>query len=206
MEKFISSASVWGDSLDALLMLSVGDILEEIAEKWGCHYLKTAFVRPSSSGCGGIGRKILLISGDDDVQYRVSGILADERINPLLLIDGHVLLERARAEDFLSHVSAAHSAVSRRHATIRGSMIVLAGQWPRLSVNWLRQNGIYPVLLPQKAVRLIFRLHGIDLDGDAAWEEFNRFTSDRQRQIGRNLIRFVAPEIGRFAEYCARHP
>ena len=194
--KIVASVANPGSALGEAIGSSMEDalkkLLNEIADKYGYHYL-TSGVRKTKSGKR---PKKLLMSDKSGNEYDIDGVLANQSMKPLIIFESKYIRYKKHNRDKGSWICHAHSAIRRRYHSIRSSIAILAGNWSGPSQAMIRSNNINLFLIPFNHICEVLSELGIDFDWEEkdrdkairAWGNFNKLNSEQKKSIGIKMI------------------
>ena len=158
--KVANPGSALGEAIGASMENSFRNILAEIADSHGCHYL-TSGVRETKAGNKA---KKLLLFDIYGTEYDLDGVIANEAMQPLILIESKYIRYKKHNRDKGSWVCHAHAAVRRRYRSVRSCVAILAGSWSKTSVAMMRSHDINIFLIPFDYICQLLAEVGVDLN------------------------------------------
>ncbi len=173
--------------------------LLEIADLYGCYYL-TSGVRKTKSGAK---VKKLLMSDSYGNEYDIDGVLANEKMQPLILFESKYIRYKKHNRDKGSWICTAHSAVRRYYHSIRSSIAILAGSWSISSQALMRSNDINLFIIPFDFICELLIDVGIDFNWKEkeqnkardAWYKYNELSEEQTNVIGRKMIASIEDKL-----------
>ncbi|HZP81451.1 MAG TPA: hypothetical protein VFB21_07430 [Chthonomonadaceae bacterium] len=157
--------STLGEAIGALIERQVNRLLHPIAEENGCVYVSAGRPNPRT------GRPTkLLLKDEAGNEYNIDSVIANARMQPLVLIESKYIRYKKHNRDKGSWICTAHYSLRRTFPTVRKSIAVLAGSWSRSSKAMMQSFDVslFEVGFP-KIVETLAQ-HGVDF----AWEEKER--------------------------------
>ncbi len=194
--KIVASVANPGSALGEAIGSSMEDalkkLLNEIADKYGFHYL-TSGIRKTKSGKR---QKKILMSDKSGNEYNIDGVLANQSMKPLIIFESKYIRYKKHNRDKGSWICHAHSAIRRRYHSIRSSIAILAGNWSSPSQAMMRSNNINLFLISFNHICGVLSELGIDFDWEEkdrdkairAWENFNKLNNEQKKSIGIKMI------------------
>lgn len=165
--KNISSfGSAIGEAIGAEMQTALNNLLTRLASHKGYYFVSTSPIE---------GRKKLLMFDNFGNDYNIDAVLANDKMQPLILFEWKYIRYKKHNRDKASWVCSAHPAIRRRYASIRSSIAVLAGNWSSSSIAMMKSNHINIFLVPFERICEILAKYGIGFH----WEEKDRETSER---------------------------
>lgn len=191
--------SALGEAIGSSMEYAVKKLLNEIADKYGCHYL-TSGVRKTKSGKK---QKKLLMSDKSGNEYDIDGVLANQSMKPLIIFESKYIRYKRHNRSKGSWICHAHSAIRRRYHSIRSSIAILAGNWSGPSQAMMRSNNINLFLIPFDYICEVLSELGIDFDWEEkdrdkairAWGNFNKLNSEQKKSIGIKMIDLIKDNL-----------
>ena len=184
--------SALGEAIGDSMEKALGKLLEDVADRYGYYYL-TAGVRETKSGKK---PKKLLMSDNFGNEYDIDGVLANQSMQPLIILESKYIRYKKHNRDKGSWICNAHSAIRRRYHSIRSSIAILAGNWSGSSQAMMHSNDVNLFLIP--FVHICDILSGFDIDFNwgekerdkaaRAWENFNKLNDQQKESIGIGMI------------------
>jgi len=191
--------SALGEAIGSAMELALQELLEQIADKYDSYYL-TAGVRKTKAGTK---TKKLLLFDNFGNDYNIDGVLADEAMRPLILIESKYIRYKKHNRDKGSWVCHAHTAIRRRYHSIRSSIAILAGNWSQSSIAMMESHDITLFIIPFDLICNLLDKHDIDFrwgekeqeKAFTAWEKYNQLTAEEKAQIGRDMIHGIEERL-----------
>jgi hypothetical protein len=157
--------STLGEAIGALIERQVNRRLYPIAEEDGFVYVSAGRPNPRT------GRPTkLLLKDEAGNKYNIDSVIANARMQPLVLIESKYIRYKKHNRDKGSWICTTHYSLRRTFPTVRKSIAVLAGSWSRSSKAMMESFDVslFEVGFP-KIVETLAR-YGVDF----AWEEKER--------------------------------
>src|SRR6266498_820978 len=127
-DEISNAASALGEAVGGLIEVALNRNLDEIATANGCIYISAGPRNPKT----GKDTKLLLEDANG-VEYHIDGVIANKRLQPLILIESKYIRYKKHNRDKGSWICTAHSSLRRRFSSIRSSIAILAGHWSKPS-------------------------------------------------------------------------
>ena len=197
--KVANPGSALGEAIGAAMENSLRQTLAETADSNGCHYL-TSGLRKTKSGKKA---KKLLLFDIYGTEYDLDGVIANEAMQPLILIESKYIRYKKHNRDKGSWVCHAHAAVRRRYQSVRSCVAILAGSWSKTSVAMMRSHDINIFLIPFDYICQLLAKVGVDFNwGEkekdkayAAWEKYNQLTKAQQVYVGDEMAGLIKKDL-----------
>lgn len=191
--------SALGEAIGSSMERSLAKLLTQFADDYGCYYM-TSGVRKVKSGRKA---KKLLLSDNFGNEYDIDGVMANEKMQPLIIFESKYIRYKKHNRDKGSWVCHAHSAIRKRYHSIRSSIAILAGSWSNSSVAMMKSNDINIFLIPFDFISAKLREYGIDFEwgekekdkAHEAWNKYNQLSEDQQDKIGEEMITLIESKL-----------
>lgn len=190
--------STLGEAVGALIEDEVKRILRPIAEENGCVFVSAGRPKPRSAQ-----PTKLRLKDTAGNEYQIDVVIANEKLQPLVLIESKYIRYTKHNRDKGSWVCTAHYSLRRTFPSIRQSIAVLAGNWSKTSKAMMRSFDVN--LFEVGFGRIVETLaeYGVDFawgekEGDiamAAWENWQKLTNSQYQEIAGKLLRDIEPEL-----------
>jgi hypothetical protein len=192
--------STLGEAIGALIEREVNRLLLPIAQEKGCVYVTAGRPNPRT------GRSTLLKLKDAaGNEYRVDSVIANERMQPLVLIESKYIRYKKHNRDKGSWICMAHYSLRKTYPTIRKSIAVLAGNWSSSSKAMMES---YDVGLFDIGFRIIVETlaqYGVDITWEekdrnkamSAWLRWEKLSEKEYSEIARILLAGIEPYLRR---------
>jgi hypothetical protein len=197
--KIANPGSALGEAIGAAMENSIRQTVAEVADSCGCHYL-TSGIRKTK---GGNKAKKLLLFDIYGTEYDLDGVIANEAMQPLILIESKYIRYKKYNRDKGSWVCHAHAAIRRRYQSVRNCVAILAGSWSKTSVAMMRSHDINIFLIPFDYICQLLAEFGINFNwGEkekdkayAAWEKYNQMTEEQKAYVGNKMAGLIKDDL-----------
>ncbi len=190
--------STLGEAVGALVEREVNRLIRPIAEDNGCVYVSAGRQNPRT----GKATKLLLKDSSDN-EFQVDSVIANARMQPLVLIESKYIRYKKHNRDKGSWICTAHYGLRRSFPTVRQSIAVLAGSWSATSKAMMRSfdTTLFEVGFP-KIVSTLAE-YGIEFDwGEKerdkamkAWHIWEKLSDSDYTDIAAKLLEDIEPEL-----------
>lgn len=190
--------STLGEAIGALVEKEVNRLIRPIAEENGCVYVTAGQPNPRT----GKATKLLLRDNSGN-EFQVDSIIANARMQPLVLIESKYIRYKKHNRDKGSWICTAHYGLRRSYPTVRQSIAVLAGSWSAPSKAMMRSfdTTLFEVGFP-KIVSTLAE-YGIKFDwGEKerdkameAWFLWEKLSDAQYSVIAAKLLEDIEPEL-----------
>jgi hypothetical protein len=190
--------SALGEAIGAEMETALNVFLKDLVESHGYHLLS----RSPVTNRNGTPKK-LLMHDNFGTAYNIDAVIANESMQPMILIESKYIRYKKHNRDKGSWVCTAHPAVRRRYNSIRTSIAVLAGNWSSTSLAMMRSFDINIFLVPFKRICDLLENHGISFDwaekdraaASEAWGKYLVLTDAQKSEIGAEMVNVVKDEL-----------
>ncbi len=190
--------SALGEAIGAEMEKALNVFLTSLVESRGNHFLSKSPVRNKN----GTPKKLLMYD-NFGTAYNIDAVIANESMQPIILIESKYIRYKKHNRDKGSWVCTAHPAVRRRYDSIRSSIAVLAGNWSSTSLTMMKSFDINIFLVPFAKICDLLEAHGVNFDwgekdretAKAAWAKYSTLTDSQKYEIGVEMVNVVKDEL-----------
>lgn len=192
MKKVTNGGSAIGEAIGSAMESVVHEYIAKFLEDYDCHFLKETGYNPITNKKS---KKLLLYDnfGND---YNIDGVITNESMQPLVLLESKYIRYKKHNRDKGSWICNAHLAVRKRYPSIRASIAVLAGSWSKTSLAMIESYGINIFLIPFPFISKLLAEKGINFewaenDKNAAleaWNKYEKLTDDERSEIAHKMV------------------
>jgi hypothetical protein len=191
--------SALGEAIGAEMESALNVFLDTLSSGLGYHFVSKG-VRNTKAGTI---QKKLLLSDKFGTDYNIDSVIANEKMQPIILVESKYIRYKKHNRDKGSWVCTAHPALRRRYTSIRSSVAVLAGSWSKSSLAMMKSYDINFFIIPFEKICEFLSAHDIDFNwGEKdrkkavhAWIKYTKLTEAEQAKIGQNMIDLVKDEL-----------
>lgn len=192
--------SALGEAIGLEMEKALNTFLTDLVEQQGYHFLSKS---PFSHKTGR--DKKLLMYDSFGTSYNIDAVIANESMQPLILIESKYIRYKKHNRDKGSWICTAHPALRRRYASIRSSIAILAGSWSSSSLAMMRSHDINIFLIPFSLICNLLAEYSITFDwaekdraaAQVAWETYLALSAMEKAQIGIEMVNTVKDELQR---------
>lgn len=198
MENVANPGSTLGEAVGALIEREVNRLLRPIAEENDCVFVSTGRPNPRT---GHLTK--LLLKDEAGNQYNIDSVIANEKMQPLVLIESKYIRYKKHNRDKGSWICTAHYSLRRTFPTVRKSIAVIAGSWSGSSKAMMRSFDVS--LFEVGFAKIVDTLadYGVDFAWQekerdkamAAWEKWQSLTDEQMSAIAHTLLEEIEPEL-----------
>ncbi len=190
--------SALGEAIGAEMEKALNAFLTQLVESRGYHFLSKSPVKNKNGS-----PKKLLMYDNFGTAYNIDAVIANESMQPIILIESKYIRYKKHNRDKGSWVCTAHPAIRRRYDSIRSSIAVLAGNWSSTSLAMMKSFDINIFLVPFSRICDLLADYGIDFNwgekdresATAAWETYSALTDEQKYQIGIEMVKVIKDEL-----------
>lgn len=198
MENIANPGSKLGEAVGALIEREVNRILRPIAEENECIYVDAGKVNPKTGKS-----KQLILKDSADNEYRIDSVIANKRMQPLVLIESKYIRYKKHNRDKGSWICTAHYSLRRTFPSVRKSIAVLAGSWSGSSKAMMESFDVSLFEVGFGKIVETLAQYGVDF----AWEEKERdrameavlrwqqLTEQEYSEIAKTLLAEIEPQL-----------
>lgn len=190
--------STLGEAVGATIEREVNRLLRPLAEENGAVFLSAGRINPKT----GKATKLLLRDTAGN-EYHIDAVIANERLQPLVLIESKYIRYTKHNRDKGSWICTAHYSLRRTFPTVRKSIAVLAGSWSSSSKAMMQSFDVSLFEVGFKHIADILNKYDVDFrweekDRDkamAAWLAWSELTDAQLDAIGKEFLAAIEPEL-----------
>lgn len=198
VRKVANPGSTLGEAIGALVEQEVKRILRPIAEENGCVYVSAGRINPKT----GKATKLLLKDAAGN-EYNIDSVIANQRMQPLVLIESKYIRYKKHNRDKGSWICTAHYSLRRTFPSVRKSIAIIAGNWSRSSKAMMESFDVdlFEVGF-QKIVDTLAR-YGMNFawgekerdKAMSAWRRWQKLNDTEYSEIARTLLSDIEPRL-----------
>lgn len=187
-----NGGSAIGEAIGHYMEIVVQQYIEDFLEEYPCHVLRETGYNPITRKNS---KKLLLYDsfGND---YNIDGIITNESMQPLVLLESKYIRYKKHNRDKGSWICNAHSAIRKRYPSIRASVAVLAGSWSKTSLLMIQSYDVNYFLIPFEFISELLREKDIDFNwGEKeyskallAWRKYEQLSEDEKMDIATKMV------------------
>lgn len=198
VETVSNPGSTLGEAIGALIEREVNRILRPIAEENGCVYVSAGRIDPKT------GRPTkLLLKDSAGNEYNIDSVIANKRMQPLVLIESKYIRYKKHNRDKGSWICTAHYSLRRTFPSIRKSVAILAGSWSGSSKAMMESFDVSLFEVGFQIIVTTLARYGIDFawgekerdKAMAAWQHWQGLNDEQYNEIARTLLSDIEPRL-----------
>lgn len=190
--------STLGEAIGALIEREVNRLLRPMAEENDYVYLSVGLPNPRT----GRATKLLLHDTAGNA-YNIDSVIANARMQPLILIESKYIRYKKHNRDKGSWICTAHYSLRRTFPTVRKSIAVIAGSWSASSKAMMEsfdvslfEVGFFHIADTLLKYGVNFRWEEKERDkAMAAWMAWSQLSEAQLDLIARELLASIEPYL-----------
>ena len=197
-EQVANPGSTLGEAVGATMEREVNRLLHPLAAENGCVFLSAGKPDPRTGAA-----TTLYLEDEFKTRYKVDSVIANVRIQPLVLVESKYIRYTKHNRDKGSWIANTHSNLRRAYPTVRQSLAILAGSWsaPAKAMIQSADTVVFDVGFERVADTLA--QYGIDFRwGDKergkaheAWSVWQSLTDADYDAIGYAFLSDIEPDL-----------
>ncbi|MCH5306526.1 MAG: hypothetical protein J1E37_00495 [Prevotella sp.] len=198
-DKVTNGGSAIGEAIGHYMELVVQDYISSFLEKYPCHFLKEIGYNKNT---GKTSKKLLLYDnfGND---YNIDGVITNESMQPLVLLESKYIRYKKHNRDKGSWICNAHSAIRKRYPSIRSSIAVLAGSWSKTSLAMIKSYDVNVFLIDFSLISKLLKEKGVNFEWEEkgyskaldAWEKYCSLTEEEKYEIAVKMVDTIKDDL-----------
>lgn len=190
--------SALGEAIGVLIELALNRTLRPIAEANDCLYITTGLKNPKTNT-----DTKLLLRDANGIEYNIDSVIANKRLQPLVLIESKYIRYKKHNRDKGSWVCTAHQSLRKRFSSVRSSVAILAGSWSKTSKAMIKSADVTLFEIPFGTICDVLSRFGIDFRWEEkdrakayeAWGTFSALSQNQREKIGEQLLDVVKRDL-----------
>ena len=190
--------SALGEAVGSQLEIVLNEHLTQFVDKFSCRLVSKGQKNQKTKKA-----TKLLLYDQFGTSYNIDAVIANESMQPLILLEYKYLRYKKHNRDKGSWLCTAHNAIRRRYTSVRSSIAILAGNWSGTSLAMMRSQEINLFVIPFQRIVDLLQKHDIVFDwgekdretAKDAWKKYERLAAQEKRSIAENMIASVKPEL-----------
>lgn len=186
-KRITNPGSALGEAIGAVIENNLNQIFKKVTEANGYVYISTGPIDPKTGRT-----KKLILTDESGIEYNIDSVIANEKLQPLILIESKYIRYKKHNRDKGSWVCTAHTSLRKRYSSIRKSITVLAGNWSAPSKVMMESFDITLFEIPFKRICQVLAKFSVDFN----WAEKDRATAKKSWKIFQGLSEQDIQKIG----------
>ena len=191
--------SAIGEAIGTRLEIVINNYITNFLKEYHCHFLRETGYNPITKKFS----KKLLLFDDFGTEYNIDGIITNESMQPLVLLESKYIRYKKHNRDKGSWICNTHSALRRRYKSIRASIAILAGSWSRTSLAMIKSSDVSVFLINFSVISDILKKYKIDFEWDekdtskprVAWYLYEKLTERQKMNIAHQMADLIKDKL-----------
>jgi hypothetical protein len=196
--KVANPGSTLGEAVGALIESELNRLLRPIAEDNGCVFVSAGKPDPRTAKA-----TKLLLKDNAGNKFQIDAVIANESMQPLVLIESKYIRYTKHNRDKSSWVCTAHYSLRRSYPTVRKSIAVLAGRWSKGSKALLNSFDVSLFQVDFNLIVSVLSNYGVNFNWEEkerdkamiAWHSWARLTDIQYSEIAGKLLVGIEPAL-----------
>lgn len=198
MENVQNPGSALGEAIGAHMELALNNYISELVSENSCHLVTKGPLNSKTKK-----DTKLLLYDNFGTAYNIDGVIANESMQPLILLEYKYIRYKKHNRDKGSWLCTAHSSIRRRYNSVRSSIAILAGSWSGSSVAMMKSHDINIFIIPFDKITALLKKYEIKFDwgekdrdiAKESWEKYNSLTERQKLGIAEKMIGEIKPGL-----------
>lgn len=199
MDMIQNPGSALGEAIGAHMEMALNTYLEKLVKEHSCHLITKGQPNPKTKK-----NTKLLLFDNFGTSYNIDGVIANESMQPLILLEYKYIRYKKHNRDKGSWLCTAHTAIRKRYHSIRSSFAILAGNWSSSSIAMMKSHDINIFIIPfLKISKILKKTYNIEFDwgvkdrniANDSWIKYNSLTERQKIGIGKRMISEIKDEL-----------
>ena len=168
-------------------------------ESYPCHYIFRTGYNPTTNDY----KKNVFIYDRDGTQHNIDGIITNEKMQPLVLLESKYIRYKKHNRDKGSWIYNTHTALRKRYKSIRASIAILAGSWSKTSLAMIESADVAVFLISFDFIVDLLKKYGVDFDWDekdrttpvAAWYNYDKLSEKQKMNIAKKMADLIKDKL-----------
>lgn len=190
--------SALGEAIGALIEREVNRLLRPMTEEHDCVYLSVGRPNPRT----GRATKLLLHDTAGNA-YNIDSVIANARMQPLILIESKYIRYQKHNRDKGSWICTAHYSLRRTFPTVRKSIAVIAGSWSAPSKAMMESFDVSLFEVGFSHIAETLLKYGVDFRWEekerdkamAAWLAWSQLSEEQLDLIAQELLASIESHL-----------
>jgi len=198
MDNVQNPGSALGEAIGAHMELALNKYLSKLVSEHSCRLVSKGQPNPKTKK-----NTKLLLYDNFGTAYNIDGVVADESMQPLILLEYKYIRYKKHNRDKGSWLCTAHGAIRKRYHSVRSSIAILAGSWSGSSVAMMKSHDINIFIIPFDKITALLKKHKIKFDwgekdrdvAKESWKKYNALTERQKLGIAMRMIDEIKPNL-----------
>ena len=183
--------SAIGEHIGNRLETVINDYITKFLEDYPCHFIRETGFNPVTKK----NSKKLILFDEYGTGYNIDGIITNEEMQPLVLLESKYIRYKKHNRDKGSWICNTHTALRKRYKSIRASIAILAGSWSKTSLAMIESADVAVFLISFDFIVDLLKKYGVDFDWDekdrttpvAAWYNYDKLSEKQKMNIAKKM-------------------
>lgn len=191
--------SALGEYIGKKLEEVINEYITKFLDNYPCHFIKETGYNPNTNKTS----KKLLLYDEYGTAYDIDGIITNESMQPLILLESKYIRYKKHNRDKGSWICNTSAALRMRYKSIRGTIAILAGSWSKTSLAMIESADIAVFLISFDTIVDILKKYGVDFvwgEKDfttpvAAWYNYEKLTDKQKVNIAKKMADLIKDKL-----------
>lgn len=191
--------SAIGEQIGNRLEIVINDYITTFLDDYQCHFIKETGYNPVTKKTS----KKLLLYDEYGTGYNIDGIITNESMQPLVLLESKYIRYKKHNRDKGSWICNTHSALRKRYKSIRASIAILAGSWSKTSLAMIESSDVSVFLINFSVIADILGKYNIDFYWDekdlskprVAWYLYDKLSERQKMNIAKQMADLIKDKL-----------
>ncbi len=197
-ENIQNPGSALGEAIGAQMEIALNSYLTTLVDNYACRLISKGEKNEKT----GKSKKLLLYD-NFGTAYNIDAVVANESMQPLILLEYKYIRYKKHNRDKGSWVCTAHNAIRRRYASVRSSFAILAGSWSGSSIAMMQSNDVNLFVIPFDKITALLKKHQIKFDwgekerevASESWRWYAALNAEQKQEIAEGMIADILPSL-----------
>lgn len=194
-----NTGSAIGEQIGNRLEIVINDYIKKFLEDYQCYFIRETGYNPITNKKS----KKLLLYDEFGTAYNIDGIITNESMQPLVLLESKYIRYKKHNRDKGSWICNTHTALRKRYKSIRASIAILAGSWSKTSLAMIESADVAVFLISFDVIVDILKKYGVDFDWDekdktaaaAAWYNYDKLSEKQKMNIAKKMADLIKDKL-----------
>lgn len=191
--------SAIGEHIGNRLETVINDYITKFLEDYPCHFIRETGFNPVTKK----NSKKLILFDEYGTGYNIDGIITNEEMQPLVLLESKYIRYKKHNRDKGSWICNTHTALRKRYKSIRASIAILAGSWSKTSLAMIESADVAVFLISFDFIVDLLKKYGVDFDWDekdrttpvAAWYNYDKLSEKQKMNIAKKMADLIKDKL-----------
>lgn len=199
VEQVTNPGSAIGEAIGNRLEIVVNEYITKFLEDYKCHFIQEIGYNPKTKKT----TKKLLLYDEYGTGYNIDGIITNESMQPIVLLESKYIRYKKHNRDKGSWICNTHNSLRRRYKSIRASIAILAGSWSKTSLAMIESSDVSVFLISFSTIAEILKKYKIDFNWDekdiskprVAWYLYEQLTEKQKMNIAHKMADLIKDKL-----------